>query len=181
MFRWLESWLGRRRRRTCTMKGEVGWSKSCLAANKGTHRIKGKILHLCLRCRHWNSGKWMLLTVSEKWASKFSMLTQKDWNMVNNYTGRYNAIPVVGEMVIEWNRLHRALQTGESKHHQISVGFLTCACHCGWIRLPPEIILFTDTRGGSFLLAVTVRWTFAAALVVRWGFEEPRSAHCQKK
>lgn len=73
------------------------------------------------------------------------------------------------------------LQTGEREHHQIATGFLTCACHCGRIRFPPEIILFTDTRGGSFLMGVTVRWTFAAALAVRRGFEEPRSAHCQEK
>lgn len=73
------------------------------------------------------------------------------------------------------------LQTGEREHHQIATGFLTCACHCGRIRFPPEIILFTDTRGGSFLMGVTVRWTFAAALAVRRSFEEPRSAHCQEK
>jgi hypothetical protein len=73
------------------------------------------------------------------------------------------------------------LQTGERLHHPIATGFLTCACHCGRIRILPEIILFTDTRGGSFLMGVTVRWTFAAGLAVRRSFEEPRSAHCQEK
>lgn len=51
----------------------------------------------------------MLLRINDKRASNVSMLTQEDWNVVKNYIGRLKIMPVLGEMVIEWNRLYHAL------------------------------------------------------------------------
>lgn len=99
----------------------MDWSESYLAAIKGTHKIKDKILSLCLRCWNWNSGKLMLLTVSDQWAYSRRLKYGED------YPGRSDTIPAVGEMAIECNRLHRALSSN------------------WWKQAPP------NTRGSPYL------------------------------
>ena len=53
----------------------------------------------------------MLPTVNDKRDWNFLMFTQEDWNLVKSYIGKLNIIPVLGETVIECNRLHHAISS----------------------------------------------------------------------
>ena len=115
-------------------------SKSCLAImnTKINHKIKGKIPYLWLRCWIWNEGKWMLLTVSDKTDSNFSMVTQEGWNLVKYYIGRLNIMPVLGEMVRECNRLHHALSSNWWKLASPNVHGFPYLCMPLWVDQTPS-------------------------------------------
>lgn len=99
----------KKKRKRFTVNREMNLSSHLwLLSTLKDHKTKGKF-YICVSDDEFEIRAHGCFWQWEIKESNFSMLFQEDWNLVNNRTGRLNVMPVLGEMVIECNRLHHAL------------------------------------------------------------------------